>query len=163
MTYSLKAARFVALVSAVLLGVTACQSDVTAPATRAPAAASRLVAPGQTVVTISDTVDAAGTRTVIDEYAAGIIRADDGQITASIGSVTIKTVFPAVFTSSKSCITSSVVGTDVVPGWTAEVKKSGGCNKSIEVEFENVDTDQSADFKFLTEPGKTRIDLGLVQ
>jgi hypothetical protein len=51
----------------------------------------------------------------------------------------------------------------VVPGWTAEVKKSGGCNKSIEVEFENDDTDQSADFKFLTEPGKTRIDLGLVQ
>jgi hypothetical protein len=163
MTYSSKAARLLALVPAILIGLTACQSDIAAPTTRGASGASRLVEPGQSSVTILDTVDAAGTRTTIAEYAAGVIQPVGDELSTSIGSVTIKTVIPAVFTSSKSCVTSTIVATDATTGWTSEVKKSGGCNKTIEVQFENTSTRQRAEFQFLMEPGKTRIDFGAVR
>ena len=141
----------------------ACANDTAnpiAPNDAAPASPSFLVAPGQNFNTLVDSVDAAGNHLTVAEWAAGIL--PDG---SSVASVTIRTFIPATSSTSSSdvCITSSIVSTDEMPGWTASIKKTGGCNKDIEVLFENETTRQSADFRFQMEPGKTRIDLGLVR
>jgi hypothetical protein len=146
-------------------------ADATAPATASasPSALrptdtpSALLGPNEGIRTISDTTDAAGTTTTIAEYPAGIVLNDT--VTPPIGSVVIKTVIPA-FTDGSSkepCITSTIVRTETVAGWTASVKKPGGCDKPIEVQFENKSEKKRADFSFLFIPGKTRIDLGLIK
>ena len=140
----------------------ACANDTTNPISpnhAAPAAPSHLVAPGQSFNTLVDSVDTAGNHLIVDEWAAGIL--PDG---SSVASVTIRTFIPATSgtKSSDVCITSTVVSTETTPGWSATIKKSGGCNKEIEVELENGTTNQKADFRFQMEPGKTRVDLGAV-
>jgi hypothetical protein len=99
---------------------------------------------------------------MVYEYAAGIVDAADGTST-SVGSVTIRTFIPATGGGSGSCITSTVLGTQVTPGWTATVKKSGGCDKEISVLLENRATGKKATFSFLYIFGKTRIDFGAVR
>lgn len=112
---------------------------------------------------ISDSTDASGTMTMIGEYAAGI-RLDE-PTTPPIGSVVIKTVIPSLTggSSKTPCITSTIVRTETVAGWTASVKKPGGCDKEIQVRFENKSSGERADFSFLYIFGKTRIDGGLIK
>jgi hypothetical protein len=95
-----------------------------------------------------------------------MIRDANGDISAYIGSVTIRTFIPVSASGATSrgpCITSTVETTETTPGWTATIKKPGGCDKEIAVRFENGSTNQRADFSFLFIPGKTRIDFGTVQ
>ena len=158
--------RLFAVVAAAALA--ACSRDLTSPnAARslAPSAGpSALLGVNESTRTIADSTDAAGNTVMVVEYAAGtyVLPNGDG---ASVGSVTIRTVLPgaASASSAKACVTSTIVGVETTPGWTASVKKSGGCNKDIEVQLENKATKQRADFSFLMEPGKTRIDFGLVR
>jgi hypothetical protein len=141
----------------------ACSGDIVAPdsALRAPSTPHALLASGEFSRTITDTTDAAGNHVMVTEYAAGIYTQPDG-VSGSIGSVTIKTVIPATGDVSGSCITSTVVSTETTPGWTATVKKPGGCDKEIVVLFENAATGQKATFRYLYIFGKTRIDAGAV-
>lgn len=156
------------LAAAALLA--ACGSDVASPAAARPSASASqpalLIDPGEGVRTILDTVDASGNRTMVAEYPAGMIRDADGDIIAYIGSVTIRTFIPVSSSGATSrgpCITSTIETTETTPGWTASIKKPGGCDKEIEVQFENASTRQRADFSFLYIAGKTRIDFGTVR
>lgn len=158
--------RLVPLALALFLG--ACSPDANGPA--APSAAllaatpSALVAPNENMAILSDTTDAAGNHVMIAEYAAGTYFPDD-TTGKSVASVTIKTVVPGVASGSSSmpCITSTVLKTETTPGWTASVKKPGGCDKEIVVLLSNKSTKQSATFSFLYIFGKTRIDFGAIR
>jgi hypothetical protein len=74
-------------------------------------------------------------------------------------------VIPGTASSSSRdvCINSTLEGVATTSGWTYEISKSGGCNKEIDVRFEDRTTKQRADFSFLMIPGKTRIDAGAVR
>ena len=151
-----------ATVAVVVLLAAACARDPLGPATPAAGAPSLLLGPGEYAVVHADTTDAAGTETTVTEYAAGVY-ADPSR--APVGSVTIRTVFPAgaAGSKSKSCVTSAVVRTETQPGWTATVKKAGGCDKEIGVELANAATRERAQFSYLVVAGKTRIDYGQVR
>jgi hypothetical protein len=142
--------------------VVACGADTTAPADalRPSAAPHLLLAPGEFSRGIVDSTDAAGNHILVTEYAAGTYTQPDGT-SGSVASVTIKNVIPPT-NGSGECITSTVLSTETTPGWTARVKKPGGCDKEIVVELENASTGQKATFRFLYIFGKTRIDAGLV-
>ena len=142
----------------------ACGRDAVAPelAQRAPIVGpSLLLAPGEFNSTIIDSTDAAGNHVTVTEWAAGTYTQPDG-VSASVASVTVKTVVPPT-NGSGSCITSTVVSTDTTPGWTATIKKPGGCDKEIVVALENDATNQKAEFRYLVIFGKTRIDAGAVR
>jgi len=149
----------------VLAALLAACADTTAPAAstalRAADRPAALLAPGEGTRMILDSTDDRGNNTMIAEYAAGVDLANPDA--AAIGSVTIRTFIPAFSASSKFCITSTILGTEAVAGWTASVKKPGGCDKQIEVQFENKSTRQRADFSFLYVAGKTRIDFGAIK
>jgi len=142
----------------------ACGRDAVAPQLtgRSPVSApSLLLAPGEFNRTIVDSTDSAGNHVTVTEWAAGIYTQSDG-VTASVASVTVKTVVPPT-NGSGSCITSTVVSTETTAGWTATVKKPGGCDKEIVVALENDTTNQKAEFRYLVIFGKTRIDAGSVR
>ena len=142
----------------------ACGRDTVAPepALRAPIVApSALLASGEFSRAIVDSTDSAGNHVMVTEFAAGSFTQPDG-VSGSVASVTIKTVVPPTNTSG-SCITSTVVSTETTPGWTATIKKPGGCDKEIVVALENRTTNQKAEFRFLYIFGKTRIDAGAVR
>ena len=142
----------------------ACGRDAASPepALRAPIVApSLLLAPGEFNRTLVDSTDSSGNHVTVAEWAAGIYTQPDGA-TASVASVTVKTVVPPT-NGSGSCITSTVVSTDTTPGWTATVKKPGGCDREIVVELENDTTNRKAEFRYLVIFGKTRIDAGAVR
>ena len=144
-----------------IAALAACQSDVVGPSSSvASDTPSLLVAPGENLNTIADSVDASGNHIMVTEYAAGTTAAG-----TSVASVTIRTVVPNVAgsTSSGACITSTIQRIETTPGWTSSVKKSGGCDKTIEVLLENKSTGQKAVFSFLYIFGKTRIDFGAVR
>lgn len=151
-----------------LVALAACQ-DATAPTARqkafSPAHSSALLAPGEFSREVLDSTDANGNTIMIEEYAAGVTLGTGDELSTSIGSVTIRTFIPNTSSSSSKgvCITSTIDHVEAVTGWSYSIKKSGGCNKTIEVLFENGSTRQKADFQFLMEPGKTRIDAGLIQ
>lgn len=156
--------RFSAVAS--IAALAACQSDVVAP-TRSVAATdtpSFLLGPDEGMRIITDSVDSSGNTIMIAEYAAGTYTTTDGS-GGSVASVTIRTVIPRVAggDSSGACITSSIERIETTPGWTATVKKPGGCDKTIEVGLENRTTRQKAVFSFLYIFGKTRIDFGAVR
>lgn len=142
-------------------------ADATAPAPAATLrptdAPSSLLSADEGVHMITDSVDAAGNTIMIAEYAAGVSLNDP--VAPPIGSVTIKTVVPLISSGSSRtpCITSTIVRTEAVSGWTASVKKAGGCDKEIQVQFENKSAKLRADFSFLYLFGKTRIDGGLIK
>jgi len=140
--------------------ITASSSSASLRAADKPAA---LLSAGEGIRTILDSVDARGNTTVIAEYAAGTDL--DNPDAPAIGSVTIRTLIPAVASGSSRtpCITSTIVATETVAGWTSSVKKPGGCDKEIQVQFENKSTRQRADFSFLYIFGKTRIDFGAIK
>jgi len=142
----------------------ACGRDAVSPdlAPRAPIVGpSLLLAPGEFNHTIVDSTDSAGNHVTVTEWAAGTYTQPDG-VTASVASVTVKTVVPPT-NGSGSCITSTVVSTETTPGWTATIKKPGGCDKEIVVTLENDTTNQKAEFRYLVVFGKTRIDVGAVR
>jgi hypothetical protein len=159
----MKLSRVAPIVLAALLAACA---DTTAPTASSSLRPSErpaaLLSADEFTRTILDTTDARGTQTMIAEYAAGIDL--DNRDAAPIGSVIIKTVVPVLTAGSSKtpCITSTVLSTETVAGWTASVKKPGGCDKQIEVQFENKSTKQRADFSFLYIFGKTRIDFGAI-
>jgi hypothetical protein len=66
-----------------------------------------------------------------------------------------------VVISTQSKILNSIHSITPSPGWTYTVRKSGGYNSSIEIDFAS-DTGCSARFKSLYKPGKTTIDGGRV-
>lgn len=148
-----------------LLAAAAC-GDATSPdaSTRpVPSTPSRLLGVNEYGRMIVDTSDAAGNHTMVAEYPAGVYTLPNGD-GASVGSVTIRTFIPGSGNgSSKFCITSTIDRVETTPGWTASVKKAGGCDKEIGVQLENKSTKQRADFSFLYVAGKTRIDYGAVR
>jgi hypothetical protein len=124
-----------------------------------------MLGPGEGIRTIQDTVDAAGNTIMIAEYPAGTYFPVDGSEGGSVASVTIRTFIPWSLNSGSSgtCITSTIQRVETTPGWTASIKKPGGCDKTIEVQLENKSTRQKAVFSFLYIAGKTRIDFGAVR
>ena len=154
--------RLSAVASIALLA--ACQSDVAEP-TRAVAAAnsaSHLLSPDQSVRYLVDSTDASGNHIMIAEWGAGAL--PEG---GTVASVTIKTVVPfftaSTTTTSSPCITSTILKTEALPGWTTTVKKPGGCDKTIEVLVENRTTREKGVFSYLYIFGKTKIDVGFVR
>lgn len=160
----MKISHLVPLTLAVLL--VAC-SDATSPATasslRPTDAPAALLGRDEGVRIITDSVDVHGTTILVAEYAAGVYENDP--VSPPIGSVVIQTIIPLIAPGSSKtpCITSTIVRTETVTGWTASVKKPGGCDKEIQVQFENKATRLRADFSFLYLFGKTRIDGGLIK
>jgi hypothetical protein len=153
------------LVAAVALA--ACGRDpmgIDAAARRSPAAPHLLLGPGESTRMLVDSTDAAGNHVMVAEYAAGVYTQPDGT-SGSVASITIRTLIPASLggSSSRACITSTILGVETTAGWTASVKKPGGCDKEIGVEFANAATRQKAVFSFLYIAGKTRIDFGAVR
>lgn len=153
--------------AAVLALLTACAQDPAAPraAVVAPTVGpAYLLAPGERSRTVVDSTDASGMRVMVTEYAAGLYTRPDG-VSASVASVTIRTVIPATAGGSSrgACITSTIVGLETTPGWAASVKKPGGCDKEIGVDLANRTTGQKAVFSYLYVAGKTRIDQGAVR
>ena len=121
-----------------------------------------LLSAGEGLRTIVDSVDARDNTTMIAEYAAGTdLQNPDAP---AIGSVTIRTFIPAIVSgaSKTPCITSTIVSIESVAGWTSSVKKSGGCDKEIQVQFDNKSAKLRADCSFLYIFGKTRIDFGAI-
>jgi hypothetical protein len=57
----------------------------------------------------------------------------------------------------------SIVRMEAIPGIRLTIKKSGGCNKDIEILIEQPATNKKATFKFSMVPGKTVIDSGLLR
>ena len=83
---------------------------------------------------------------------------------ATVASVTIRTFIPNTSPAESGyCLTHSIVGTEAIPGITLTIKKSGGCNKDIEILIEQPATKKKATFKFSMVPGKTVIDTGLLR
>lgn len=80
------------------------------------------------------------------------------------GSVYIRVSVPQVggTGSSAPCITSTIIRTEVRPGWTAAVKKAGGCDKPIQVDFTSA-ARQRATFKWTYIFGLTKVDHGAVR
>jgi hypothetical protein len=81
------------------------------------------------------------------------------------GSVYIRVSIPPVpvpAPTSMPCITSSILKTEVRPGWKATVKKSGGCDKDIVVDFTNA-ARQRATFKWTYVFGLSKVDHGAVR
>lgn len=157
----------VLLAGAVAASLAACgDRDVVAPGPTGltPAVAPhRLLAPGEWSRTVVDSSDAAGNHVMISEFAAGLYTQPDG-VSASVGSVTVRTYIPAAGAGASGyCITSTIVGVETTAGWTASIKKPGGCDKEIAVELSNRATGQKAVFSYLYIAGKTRIDAGAVR
>lgn len=157
--------------TAFVASLAAC-SDVSSPVdgSRAvgPTGASHLLAPDENQRTIADSTDANGNHIMVVEYAAGTLPTDPvtGAPGGSVASVTIRTSIPFSpigSSSSGACITSTIDHVETTPGWTATVKKPGGCDKPVEVSLENATTRQKAQFSFLMIFGKTRIDFGAVR
>jgi len=66
-----------------------------------------------------------------------------------------------VVVSTQSKILNSIHSVTPSPGWRYAVKKAGGYNSAIEIDFESADG-CSARFRSLYKPGKTTIDGGRV-
>lgn len=74
------------------------------------------------------------------------------------GWVALRVDAPVVISNQgKLLVTIHSISTS--PGWTYTIKKSGGYNSSVEVDFQNTEG-CSARFKALYKPGKTVIDGG---
>jgi hypothetical protein len=143
--------------------LSACAGDAVSPAAApAPRAPSLLLGADEGMRVLSDSTDAYGNTIMVAEYAAGVY-ATPG--TAPVASVTIRTFIPALSSGSSSepCITSTIDKIETTTGWTASVKKPGGCDKEIVVGLENRSRNQKAQFSFLYIFGKTRIDSGLIR
>ena len=150
----------VALFSAVVLA--ACSGDVTSPtSTSSNALAPRAILdPNEGIRIITDSVDASGNTILVQEFPMGIVTQADGTASA-VASVTIKSVISGTASSSKACITSSIVATDALPDVSLSIKKSGGCNKDIEILIQQGNL--KATFKFSMVPGRTVIDSGALR
>jgi len=143
----------------------ACSTDPMSPtATARPTTASALLAPGEGVRLISDSVDARGNTILVQEFGIGAYTLPTGEY-GTVASVVIQSILPGPSTpvTSKTCLTHSIVRTETTPGNVLTVKKSGGCNKDIEILIEQQATGLRATFRFSMVPGKTVIDSGLLR
>lgn len=142
--------------------VGACSSDATAPTARlVPTDVNNLFAVGE------------GSYRLLADYYVGQNHILDQELGAALlnrveyqGSVHIRTSIPPVLvpgpTSSLPCITNTITRIETRPGWTATVKKPGGCGKDIEVQFSNAQK-QRATFKHTLTWGLTKVDHGAVR
>jgi hypothetical protein len=106
---------------------------------------------------LSETMQGA---TLVSEYEVGAaLLGDEYQ-----GFVYIRVSVPQVVGtgSSAPCITSTIIRTEVRPGWTAAVKKAGGCDKPIQVDFTSA-ARQRATCKWTYIFGLTKVDHGAVR
>lgn len=152
------------LLAALLLSVGACSTDVTAPAPTArplPTEVNHLFNVGE------------GSYRLLADYFVGPNHVLDQELGAALlngqeyqGSVYIRVSIPPVLvpgpTSSLPCITSSILKIETRPGWSAAVRKAGGCGKDIEVQFSNAQR-QRATFKYTFTWGLTKVDHGAVK
>jgi hypothetical protein len=141
----------------------ACSGDVTSPTSNIRSITpSALLSPDEGVRIISDSVDASGNTILVQEFGMGSYTLPTGEY-GTVASVTIKSILPGTVTSSKTCLTHSIVATDAMPDVRLSIRKSGGCNKDIEILIEQTSTGKKAIFKFSMVPGKTVIDSGLLR
>src|SRR5689334_13556816 len=91
----------------------ACSSDVTSPTsnTISSITPSALLSPDEGVRLISDSVDANGNTILVQEFGMGAYTLPTGEY-GTVASVTIKSILPGTVTSSKTCLTHSIVATD---------------------------------------------------
>lgn len=80
-------------------------------------------------------------------------------LTAYSGTVSLR--METVFISGQTKIITTIVGIQPEPGFAYAVKKAGGVNGTVEIEFASA-TCQSK-FSFLYKPGLTRIDYGVMR
>jgi hypothetical protein len=151
---------FVFIAAAALAG---CTTDPISPTAARPVRASALLGPNEGVRVLTDSVDANGNTTLVQEFGMGVYTLPNGD-GGTVASVIIRTFIPNVSpTSSSYCLTHSIVSTEAIEGIKLTIKKSGGCNKDIEILIEQPATKQKATFRFSMVPGKTVIDSGLLR
>jgi len=140
-----------------------CSTDPISPTAARPDRPSTLLGPNEGVRVLTDSVDASGNTILVQEFGMGSYTDENGD-GATVASVVIRTFIPNVPpTASSYCLTHSIVRTEAIPGITLTIKKSGGCNKDIEILIEQPATKKKATFKFSMVPGKTVIDSGLLR
>ena len=150
----------VLLAAAALAG---CSADPVSPTAARPVSASALLGPNEVSRTITDSVDASGNIISVGEFGMGAYTDANGDF-ATVASVVIRTFIPnGSPASSGYCLTHSIVRTEAIPGIRLTIKKSGGCNKDIEILIEQPAAKKKATFKFSMVPGKTVIDTGLLR
>ncbi len=140
----------------------ACSADVTAPSARIlPTDVNNLFAVGEgSYRLLADYYE--GPNHILDqELGAALLNGEEYQ-----GSVYIRTSIPPVLewgpSSTLPCITNTISKIETRPGWTATVKKPGGCGGSIEVQFA-IAQKQRATFKHTLTWGLTKVDHGAVR
>ncbi|MEQ1690184.1 MAG: hypothetical protein ABMA00_02775 [Gemmatimonas sp.] len=157
----LRYSALVALISAAGL-LSACSDAPSAPQmdSAIPATPSALIAVGD------------GSWHILAEYQQGNNNVAEYELGAALlgeeyqGSVFIRVSVPAIVSpvagSSMPCITSTIMRTEVRAGWTASIKKAGGCDKPIQVDFSSK-SGQRATFKWTYIFGLTKVDHGAVR
>jgi hypothetical protein len=107
-----------------------------------------------------------GSFRILADYYSGVNHIMEFEVGAALlnrefqGSVYIRVSVPPIpvpVPPTIPCITSSIMQTETRPGWTATVKKAGGCDKDIIVDFSNA-ARQRATFKWTYRYGITKID-----
>ncbi|MCP5151075.1 MAG: hypothetical protein H6983_06520 [Ectothiorhodospiraceae bacterium] len=88
------------------------------------------------------------------EYEAGFdVAAGEGAIA---GAVALR--IEQVFASGRTKLDNSIEYVFTQPGWSYRIRKSGGLNSAVEVDFDNGDC--SARFRAIYKPGTTVVDGG---
>lgn len=82
---------------------------------------------------------------------------DDGSLYSGIVSLRMENVMD----SGKTKIVTTIVDIQPAPGFTYSIKKNGGVNGTVEIEFASATC--SSRFSFLYKPGATKIDYGVMR
>jgi hypothetical protein len=82
---------------------------------------------------------------------------EDGAMYSGIVSLRME----SILVSGQSKILTTIVDVEPAPGFTYTIKKSGGINGTVEIEFNSPTC--SSRFSFLYKPGSTKIDYGVMR
>ena len=82
---------------------------------------------------------------------------EDGTMYSGIVSLRMENVVD----SGKIKIITTIVNIEPAPGFTYSIRKSGGVNGTVEIEFASATC--SSRFSFLYKPGATKIDYGVMR
>jgi hypothetical protein len=74
---------------------------------------------------------------------------------------TVSLQMESVLVSGQSKILTTIVDIEPAPGFSYSIKKSGGLNGTVEIEFASATC--SSKFSFLYKPGATKIDYGVMR
>lgn len=142
---------------------TACSGD----ATTAPTASAELVTEPSRLFEVDS-----GSFRILADYYSGANHIMEFELGAALlngreyqGSAYIRVSVPPIPTpipSSMPCITSTLLKTEVRPGWKATVRKAGGCDKDIVIDFAN-NAKQRATFTWRYVFGLSKVDHGAVR